>query len=43
MVIGSTAQFSDKSFALLEVAVLRRKINLNHRTYAHKLLPSLSW
>jgi len=30
MVIGSTAQFSDKSSALLEVAVLRRKINLNH-------------
>ena len=30
MVIGSTAQFSDKSSALLEVAALRRKINLNH-------------
>ena len=30
MVIGSTVQFSDKSSALLEVAVLRRKINLNH-------------
>ena len=30
MVIGSTAQFSDKSSVLLEVAVLRRKINLNH-------------
>jgi len=30
MVIGSTAQFSDKSSALPEVAVLRRKINLNH-------------
>jgi hypothetical protein len=28
--IGSTVQFSDKSSALLEVAVLRRKINLNH-------------
>lgn len=30
MVIGSIAQFSDKSEALLEVAALRRKINLNH-------------
>ena len=30
MVIGSTAQFSDKSSALLEVAALRQKINLNH-------------
>jgi len=30
MVIGSTAQFSDKSSALLEVEVLRRKINLTH-------------
>jgi len=30
MVIGSTAQISDKSSALLEVAALRRKINLNH-------------
>ena len=29
IVIGSTAQFSDKSSALLEVAVPRRKINLN--------------
>ena len=31
MVIGSTAQFSDKSSALLEVAALRRKINLNSK------------
>ena len=30
MVIGSTVRFPDKSSALLEVAVLRRKINLNH-------------
>jgi integrase len=30
MVIGSTAQFSDKSSALHEVAALRQKINLNH-------------
>ncbi len=30
MVIGSTTQFSDKSSALFEVAVLRRKINLNN-------------
>lgn len=29
MVIGSIAQFSDKSSALLEVAALRRGINLN--------------
>ena len=29
MVIGSIAQFSDKSSALLEVAALRREINLN--------------
>ena len=30
MVIGSTAQFSDKSSTLHEVAALRQKINLNH-------------
>jgi integrase len=30
MVLGSTTQFSDKSSALLEVATLRRKINLNN-------------
>ena len=30
IVIGSVAQFSDKSEALLEVDALRRKINLNH-------------
>lgn len=30
MVIGSTAQFSDKSSALHEVVALRQKINLNH-------------
>jgi integrase len=30
MVLGSTTQFSDKSSALLEVAALRRKINLNN-------------
>jgi mannose-6-phosphate isomerase class I len=29
MVIGSIAQFSEKSSALLEVAALRREINLN--------------
>jgi hypothetical protein len=30
MVIGSIAQFSDKSSALLEVGALLWKINLNH-------------
>ena len=43
MVIGSIAQFSDKSSALLEVAALRREINLNHPHLPRKLLPSLSW